>query len=48
MKSIELLKFEVNLPGIVSMQDVESNSLTYGEFYTLAGNGAHLFKFFIT
>jgi hypothetical protein len=45
-KAIELLKLEVNYADIVSMQDLESNSITYGELNILGANGDQLPTFF--
>ncbi len=45
-KAIELLNLEVNYADIVSMQDVESNSITYGELNILGANGDQLPMFF--
>jgi hypothetical protein len=45
-KAIELLNLEVNYADIVSMQDIESNSITYGELNILGANGDQLPTFF--
>lgn len=45
-KAIELLNFEVNYADIVSMQDLENKSFTYGELNILGANGDQLPTFF--
>ena len=45
-KAIELLNLEVNYADIVSVQDLENKSFTYGELNILGANGDQLPTFF--
>jgi hypothetical protein len=45
-KAIELMNFEVNYADIVSIQDLENKSFTFGELNILGANGDQLPTFF--